>query len=228
MLDIRLLAIEIVNLAQMTNDWDEIITNLLNLFPNQIKVYDLGSLHNLDRQDTASLIHKNFREFLSKESTDNLIWEIAHYLKDKEQSAFYSFFYRTQTPDFSECEWFLSSARLNKCENGLPKEIVIFTYNLQFFGDLKMKLYRMLENEEFFKEHFEKVSSLTKREKETIALLAAGMSSPEIAAALYISVNTVNTHRKSINNKLAIKSIAGLLKFADVFELTTRSLNCEK
>jgi len=221
MLYIPLLAIEIVNLAQMTNDRDEIITNILNLFPNQIIVYDLGSLNDLVLEDTASLLHKHFREPLSKEITEKLICEIAGFLKDKKQGTVYSFFYRFLNLDSSEVEWFLSSARLNKCERGYAKEVVVFTYNLQFFGELKMRLYRVLENEEFFKEHFEKVSLLTKREKETIALLATGMSSPEIAAAMYISANTVNTHRKSINNKLAIKSIAGLLKFADVFDLTT-------
>jgi len=205
----------------MTDDHHAIIAGIVNLFPDHIKVYDLGSLNNLISGDTSSLLHKHFREPLSKEIVEKLVWEIANILKDKEQSAVYSFFYRSLCLDSSEAEWFLSSARLNKCDKGLPKEVVIFSYDLQLLGDIKKRLYRVLENDEFFKEHFNKVSSLTKREKEIIKLLAIGMSNPEIAAAMYISGHTVNTHRKSINNKLVVKSIAGLMKFADVFELTT-------
>ena len=205
----------------MTDDHHAIIAGMLNLFPGQIKVYDLGSLKTLVSGDTSSLLHKHFREPLSKEIVNKLVWEIAGFLNDKEQSAVYSFFYRSLSLDSSEAEWFLSSARLNKCDKGLPKEVIIFSYDLQLFGDIKKRLYRVLENDEFFKVHFNKVASLTKREKEIIQLLATGMSNPEIATVLYISIHTVNTHRKNINDKLVIKSIAGLLKFAEVFELTT-------
>lgn len=205
----------------MRDDHNAIIAGIVNLFPDQIKVYDLSSLKNLASEDTSSLLHQHFSEPLAKEIVDKLVWQIAGFLKDKEQSAVYSFFYRSSNPNSSESEWFLSSSRLNKCDKGLPQEVVVFSYDLQLFGDIKKRLYRVLENDEFFKEHFNKVSSLTKREKEIIQLLSTGMSSPEIANAMYISVHTVNTHRKSINDKLVIKSIAGLLKFAEVFELTT-------
>lgn len=54
--------------------------------------------------------------------------------------------------------------------------------------------------------------NLTKREIEIIKLLAKGKSSSEIAETLFISVYTVNTHRKNILQKLDVKNTAGVLK----------------
>lgn len=55
---------------------------------------------------------------------------------------------------------------------------------------------------------------LSKRENEVLQLIAEGRSTKEIAATLYVSVKTVETHRKQIMDKLDIHSIAGLTKYA--------------
>jgi len=55
---------------------------------------------------------------------------------------------------------------------------------------------------------------LTKREIEILKLIASGYSNQEIANILYISYNTVDTHRKNIMHKLSIKNTAGLVRYA--------------
>ena len=55
---------------------------------------------------------------------------------------------------------------------------------------------------------------LSKREREVLQLIAEGKSTKEIAATLYVSVKTVETHRKQIMDKLDIHSIAELTKYA--------------
>lgn len=57
-------------------------------------------------------------------------------------------------------------------------------------------------------------SKLTAREREVLQLIAEGKKTREIAADLFVSVKTVETHRQQIMNKLDIHSIAGLTKFA--------------
>lgn len=57
-------------------------------------------------------------------------------------------------------------------------------------------------------------SILTPREREIVQLLAEGKSPRTIASTLHLSVKTVDTHRYQIMNKLQIKSIAELVKFA--------------
>ncbi len=58
--------------------------------------------------------------------------------------------------------------------------------------------------------------ALSDREKEVIVCVVKGMSNKEIAEQLYISVNTVMTHRRNISRKLQIHSPAGLTIYAIV------------
>lgn len=55
---------------------------------------------------------------------------------------------------------------------------------------------------------------LTEREKEVIRLIADGMSTNEIADALFLSALTVETHRKNISTKLGINKVASLVRYA--------------
>jgi len=55
---------------------------------------------------------------------------------------------------------------------------------------------------------------LTPREREIVQLLAEARSNKEVAAALGISVKTVETHRASIMRKLGITSIVDLVHYA--------------
>ena len=55
---------------------------------------------------------------------------------------------------------------------------------------------------------------LTAREVEVLRLLAAGHSNKEIATELFISVRTVETHRRTIHKKLKVNSVAELVRYA--------------
>ena len=62
---------------------------------------------------------------------------------------------------------------------------------------------------------------LTAREREVMQMIAAGRSTKEIAGALHLSVKTVESHRKQIMDKLGIRSVAELTKYAIREGLTT-------
>jgi DNA-binding CsgD family transcriptional regulator len=55
---------------------------------------------------------------------------------------------------------------------------------------------------------------LSVREKEVLKLIAGGMGSKQIADKLFISVNTVNTHRQRIIEKLNVSNTAGAIGYA--------------
>jgi DNA-binding CsgD family transcriptional regulator len=55
---------------------------------------------------------------------------------------------------------------------------------------------------------------LSTKEKQVLQKIAQGASSKEIAAALFISENTVETHRKNLLLKLEAKNVAELIKKA--------------
>jgi two-component system NarL family response regulator len=56
--------------------------------------------------------------------------------------------------------------------------------------------------------------SLGRREREVLQLIAEGHRSPEIAAQLFISVGTVEAHRRNIMRKLGLHTVAELTRFA--------------
>jgi DNA-binding NarL/FixJ family response regulator len=55
---------------------------------------------------------------------------------------------------------------------------------------------------------------LTRREKEILVLIANEHTTQEIASMLFLSTNTVETHRLNLLSKLDVKNTAGLVKKA--------------
>ncbi|MFB9079220.1 response regulator [Flavobacterium procerum] len=58
------------------------------------------------------------------------------------------------------------------------------------------------------------LTELSSREKEILILIAHEYNTAEIAEKTFISLNTVNTHRRNLLSKLNAKNTAGLVKYA--------------
>ncbi|HRG83085.1 MAG TPA: response regulator transcription factor [Chitinophagaceae bacterium] len=70
------------------------------------------------------------------------------------------------------------------------------------------------QDEQFIaNDDFLKSLNLTKREKEILLLLKGELTNQQIADKLFLSVYTIETHRKNIMQKLGLKSPAALHKF---------------
>jgi FixJ family two-component response regulator len=63
-------------------------------------------------------------------------------------------------------------------------------------------------------------ASLSPREKEVVALVTAGLLNKQIAAELKISEVTVKMHRGNIMRKMQARSLADLVRMADVLGLS--------
>jgi DNA-binding NarL/FixJ family response regulator len=57
-------------------------------------------------------------------------------------------------------------------------------------------------------------SVLTERQREVLQLIAEGRTTKQIAAQLYVSVKTVESHRRHIMERLGIHTVAELTKYA--------------
>ena len=64
------------------------------------------------------------------------------------------------------------------------------------------------------KNYDELAAQITQRELEILQLIALGLTSQDIANKLFISKNTVETHRKNMLAKLNVNNTAALLKIA--------------
>lgn len=91
-----------------------------------------------------------------------------------------------------------------------PKEQLIKVINDLYHHNKKYYYSEQIN----FQEIDLKKNILSPREKEIVAAIAKGFSSSEIANRLFISINTVETHRKNIFFKLGITTTAQLISTA--------------
>ncbi len=82
----------------------------------------------------------------------------------------------------------------------------------EFF--LPSGLRKQKDEQETYRDEFIEKMHLTSREVEIIRLVAEGKAAKEIADQLFLSVHTVNTHRRNILTKLNLNNIADLVRFA--------------
>lgn len=66
--------------------------------------------------------------------------------------------------------------------------------------------------------------SLTAREKEVIGLISAGLSNKQIATAMGISDATAKVHRANVMRKMEVRSLAELVRMADLLGVGEQSL----
>ncbi|CAM3922405.1 MULTISPECIES: response regulator transcription factor [Flavobacterium] len=70
------------------------------------------------------------------------------------------------------------------------------------------------EYESNLKQNLATTTELSNREKEILILIAQQLTAAEIAEKTFISLNTVNTHKRNLLSKLNVKNTAGLVKYA--------------
>ncbi|HMU46206.1 MAG TPA: response regulator transcription factor [Chitinophagaceae bacterium] len=79
---------------------------------------------------------------------------------------------------------------------------------------VKGKQYLSFEVAQTIKANQDNKIILTRREKEVLELIAEGMTNNEIAHKLFISIATVDTHRKNLLAKFNAKNVASMVKTA--------------
>lgn len=94
------------------------------------------------------------------------------------------------------------------------REELLFAVRLVMNNQSSFPYFEPKENNSFDKEdNFLKQFNLTKRELEIINLIKNGFTNQQIADKLFLSIYTIETHRKNIMHKLFLNTPAALMKF---------------
>lgn len=98
----------------------------------------------------------------------------------------------------------------------LEKAIILIASGKKYFSnDVGLKLLNAQTNNEYPEEFLlELQQGLTEREIDVLKLIVQENTTSEIAEKLFISVHTVETHRKNLIKKVKVKNVAGLVKYA--------------
>jgi DNA-binding CsgD family transcriptional regulator len=131
-----------------------------------------------------------------------------------------SFFQQVRTNPESEWDWYMSMLKILLRDPGnRPLLTISVAMKIDPSHYFTAKMARLMEENRFLREHHEKFSLLTKREREILKMLATGMQNAVIAKELHISVTTAETHRKRIRQKLGAKTNFELTQYAQAFDM---------
>jgi len=102
------------------------------------------------------------------------------------------------------------------CENIVEAIQVVSKGEEYFCSEVREQIFSSVakNNSKLNKSKLDPAYQLTDREIEIITLIALEYSGKEISDQLFISTNTVETHRKNIMKKLKAKNMISLVKFA--------------
>lgn len=110
----------------------------------------------------------------------------------------------------------ITFTKASKLPNGL---VVCLSVSPEEFGSMSQQVQKLIRLDRFKLQNFELYRQLTDREIDVLKLLVNGYNNPQIAEKLFISRQTVATHRKHIKKKLRLNSIQDLMKFGFAFDL---------
>lgn len=104
----------------------------------------------------------------------------------------------------------------------LPNKFTLYEQITKHDSALK-RLSTKLQNSELSLLNTLKSDSLTRREQEVLGLLTMGLTNAQIAERLVVGVSTINTHVRSIFNKLEVTSSSAATRYAVVHHLVSES-----
>lgn len=99
------------------------------------------------------------------------------------------------------------------------KEILVQAIRTVFSGDtyyFDQETVKSINNETHKEDSMTLFPNFSERELEILAFIGKGLSSQEIANLLFISFNTVETHRANLMHKAGVKNAAELIRWAAV------------
>lgn len=88
------------------------------------------------------------------------------------------------------------------------EEAILSVYEGKLYMSLDINLSTAEKNE------LNNIPVLSSREKEVLQLIADGLTNPQIADKLFISLHTVDSHRKNLLTKFGVNNTASLIKLA--------------
>lgn len=212
------------------------VNDIGNILPGSVIVQDLNALEPFNvsymndwgceklhhsQEEILEMREAYFEKFFIPEQIDSFKQGISNYFEQQDISSSYNFFQQVKTGKHGDLNWYFTMCKFLKTENNIPTQMLLISNPVSGSDEMAKKLDNILDQNVYVAKNYKRFSLLTKREKEIIALLAEGKSTREISDRLFISMHTVETHRKNIRKKLDLNSFAELIKFAIAFELIT-------
>jgi DNA-binding CsgD family transcriptional regulator len=161
----------------------------------------------------------NYR-FFNPEDAKDYVPKAMEMVRKNDDQEIVTFFQQVRTAAGQPWEWYLSTIKiLMRDDAGDPLLSITLASPIDPLHHVTSKVGRLLEENNFLRKNFHRFSGLSERERQVLKLLALGKSALETSEELYISVSTVETHRRNIKLKLCTNSFFELTQYARAFDL---------
>jgi len=158
--------------------------------------------------------------FFNPEDAKDYVPKVEALLARNNDEETVSFFQQVRTAKGEPWTWHFSTTKiLLRDDAGIPLLIITIACPIDPLHHVTAKVSRLLEENNFLRRHYHLFSQLSGRECEVLRLLSLGKSAAETAEELFISVATVETHRRNIKQKLNTNSFFELTQYARAFDL---------
>lgn len=171
--------------------------------------------YGLSLEEIVEMGEKFIQEIFEQGTLEYFSRPLIQMVQENDRSKIVSFFQRVRRYKGSEYEWLLTTSKYLKDRN---ESISISQEVSGMDGSIKA-ITKLLDDNLYIRKNMKKFSSLTKREKQILKMVAQGLSTREVAEKLFLSPQTVKTHRKNISKKLNLDRVIDWEYFANAFEI---------
>ncbi len=160
------------------------------------------------------------RRFFNPEESADYVPGISELIQKNLNKASISHFQQVRESPNYDWKWHLSSVKIILWDDeNNPILTLSVSIPIDPQHNFTAKIERLLQENNFLRKNSKVFNSLSKREKEILALMAQGLNPNDIASRLYISEATAATHRRNIRQKINAKTSYDVTHFAQAFNL---------
>ena len=165
-------------------------------------------------------INEYHDRFFNPEDVPNYVPKVFGLIERNNTDEMVTFFQQVRSSPNEDWTWYLSATKIfMRDKNEKPLLTLTLAIPIDSKHHITTKVERLLQENNFLRQHQHLYASLTKREIEILKQMALGMNSSEIAAQLHISEKTASTHRRNIRSKLNAQTNYDITRFAQAFDL---------
>lgn len=208
------------------------IEDIGDYIPGSVMVQDLNVMENTymnhygcdylrhSSEELQAMGAEYFERFFPQEEIAILKPELQKFVMQGDANKVYSFFQRVRPDVNSDYKWYFTTSKLYPADvPGDVLKLVKIAVPADMNNLAGRKFTDLIEDDIFVRKNYRRFNLLSVREKEIIHLIVEGKSSFEIAEQLFLSIHTINNHRKNILHKLEINCLSQLIKFAISFNI---------
>ncbi len=161
-----------------------------------------------------------YKRYFNPEDAEDYVPKILGLIERNQDDEIFTQFQQVRFHELTDWQWHMASTMvLLRDEIHKPLLAITIAAPIDAMHHMTAKAERLLEENNFLRRNFHLFDKLGKREREVLKHLALGRSALETAEAMFISIGTVETHRKNIRKKLGTSSFFDLSQYARAFDL---------